>query len=68
MTTELMGVYGEPLATLVEGSGCWVSDVEGRRYLDLLAGIAVNSLGHFHPELTEALSRQLRVTSGEVVY
>jgi len=59
MTTELMGVYGEPLATLVEGSGCWVSDVEGRRYLDLLAGIAVNSLGHCHPELTEALSRQL---------
>src|SRR5438552_2896105 len=43
---------------LVRGEGCWVWDEDGRRYLDLVAGIAVNVLGHCHPAITEAITRQ----------
>src|SRR5665811_2596025 len=55
---SLMGVYGRPKAVLARGQGCYVWDVEGNRYLDLLAGIAVNALGHGHPAVVGALSRQ----------
>ena len=51
--------YGTPPITLVSGSGCWVRDDAGREYLDLLAGIAVNSLGHAHPALVSAVSAQI---------
>jgi acetylornithine aminotransferase len=61
----VMGTYGTPQRTLVRGSGCWVWDDEGRRYLDLLAGIAVNALGHGHPALVDAVTTQLR-TLGHV--
>ena len=47
-----------PLAVLTRGEGARVWDVEGREYLDFLAGIAVNSLGHAHPAFVEAVSRQ----------
>jgi acetylornithine/N-succinyldiaminopimelate aminotransferase len=40
------------------GKGAWLWDVEGKKYLDLLAGIAVNSIGHCHPELEKAISKQ----------
>jgi acetylornithine/N-succinyldiaminopimelate aminotransferase len=55
---SLAGVYGRPKAVLTRGEGCYVWDVEGNRYLDLLAGIAVNVLGHAHPAVVEAISRQ----------
>jgi acetylornithine/N-succinyldiaminopimelate aminotransferase len=48
-----------PLAELVRGEGCYVWDSEGTKYLDFLAGIAVNSLGHAHPVLVDAVSRQV---------
>ena len=48
-----------PSAELVRGEGCYVWDSEGKRYLDFLAGIAVNSLGHAHPALVDAVSRQI---------
>ena len=48
-----------PSAELVRGQGCYVWDSEGNKYLDFLAGIAVNSLGHAHPVLVEAVSRQI---------
>ncbi|WP_309620253.1 acetylornithine transaminase [Salinibacterium sp.] len=48
-----------PSVELVRGEGCYVWDSEGRKYLDFLAGIAVNSLGHAHPVLVEAVSRQI---------
>lgn len=48
-----------PSAELVRGQGCYVWDSDGRKYLDFLAGIAVNSLGHAHPVLVEAVSRQI---------
>ena len=56
--SSLIGVYGRPKAVLTRGQGCYVWDVDGNRYLDLLAGIAVNSLGHGHPAVVDALCRQ----------
>jgi len=54
----LMKNYGDRLATLVRGKGCWVWDETGRKYLDLLSGIAVNLLGHCHPAVVEAIRAQ----------
>ena len=55
---SLMGVFGAPGLVLERGEGAVVRDVEGREYLDLLAGIAVNVLGHAHPALVAAVSEQ----------
>jgi len=55
---SMMGVYGRPKAVLTRGEGCYVWDADGNRYLDLLAGIAVNALGHRHPAVVGALCRQ----------
>ncbi|CAM3660439.1 acetylornithine transaminase [Occultella aeris] len=55
----LMNTFGPPQRVLVRGEGCYVWDADGNRYLDLLAGIAVNALGHAHPTLTGAISAQL---------
>lgn len=49
-------MFGTPLATLVRGEGCYVWDDKGKKYLDLLAGIAVNALGHGHPAVTRAVA------------
>lgn len=56
---SLMDNYGTPPIALVRGSGARVWDAEGREYVDLLAGIAVNALGHAHPDVVEAVSSQL---------
>ncbi|GGU10481.1 acetylornithine transaminase [Actinomadura citrea] len=50
--------YGVPPVVLARGEGCRVWDTGGREYLDLIAGIAVSSLGHAHPALVEAVSSQ----------
>ena len=50
--------YGTPPITLVSGAGSWVTDDAGRRYLDLLGGIAVNVLGHAHPAVVAAVAAQ----------
>lgn len=55
----LMDTFGPPQRVLVRGDGAYVWDADGRRYLDLLGGIAVNALGHAHPTLTAAVSAQL---------
>lgn len=55
----LMDTFGPPQRVLVRGDGAYVWDADGVRYLDLLAGIAVNALGHAHPTLTAAISAQL---------
>lgn len=57
--SALMNVFGQPQRVLVKGEGAYVWDAEGRRYLDLLAGIAVNALGHAHPALVQAVTGQL---------
>ncbi|HEU5392914.1 MAG TPA: acetylornithine transaminase [Streptosporangiaceae bacterium] len=51
--------YGVPPVAIIRGQGCRVTDADGREYLDLIAGIAVSSLGHAHPALVEAVSRQV---------
>ncbi len=50
--------YGTPPVVVVRGQGSYVWDGDGRRYLDMVAGIAVNALGHAHPAIQEALARQ----------
>jgi acetylornithine/N-succinyldiaminopimelate aminotransferase len=52
--------YGVPPVALVRGDGCQVWDADGNQYTDLIAGIAVSALGHAHPALTEAVTRQVR--------
>jgi acetylornithine/N-succinyldiaminopimelate aminotransferase len=51
--------YATPPLVLVGGRGCRVTDIDGRSYLDLIAGIAVSSLGHDHPALVAAVSEQV---------
>jgi acetylornithine aminotransferase len=58
-THAVMDTFGAPQRVLVRGEGAYVWDADGTRYLDLLGGIAVNSLGHAHPTLTAAISAQL---------
>ncbi|TFD20250.1 acetylornithine transaminase [Cryobacterium sp. TMT2-10] len=55
----MMHTIAPPLAMLVRGEGCYVWDDEGTEYLDFLAGIAVNSLGHAHPDLVAAVTDQV---------
>ncbi len=58
-STKLMNNYGVPAISLVQGSGAIVHDDQGREYIDMLAGIAVNTLGHAHPAIVDAVSTQL---------
>ncbi len=53
-----MQTYGRYPAVMVEGKGCRLKDADGREYLDFLSGIAVCSLGHCYPPVTEAICRQ----------
>ena len=55
---SLIGVFGVPQLVLTRGDGCYVWDADGKRYLDLLGGIAVNTLGHNHPAVVGAVSKQ----------
>ncbi|WP_236783084.1 acetylornithine transaminase [Arthrobacter sp. QXT-31] len=64
-SSSLMGVFGTPQRVLVRGAGCLVWDADGKEYLDLLGGIAVNALGHAHPFVTSVISSQL-ATLGHV--
>ncbi|PZP29398.1 MAG: aspartate aminotransferase family protein [Roseateles depolymerans] len=57
--SHVMPTYGRLPVAFSHGQGAWVWDVEGRRYLDGLAGIAVNTLGHNHPRLVPALQDQV---------
>lgn len=62
---SLLGVFGAPQRVLVRGAGCHVWDADGNQYLDLLGGIAVNTLGHANPLLTSVITSQL-ATLGHV--
>jgi acetylornithine aminotransferase len=55
----MMHNYATPPVALARGEGCRVWDVEGRDYLDLLAGIAVSALGHAHPAVVDAVASQV---------
>jgi acetylornithine/N-succinyldiaminopimelate aminotransferase len=56
---HVMKTYGRLPVALSYGKGCWLWDTEGRKYLDGLGGIAVNTLGHAHPKLVPALTDQI---------
>jgi acetylornithine aminotransferase len=56
---HVMNTYGRLPFALSHGQGVWVWDTQGRRYLDMLGGIAVNTLGHGHPKLVPALQEQV---------
>ena len=56
---SFMPNYGTPNLMLDHGKGATVWDVDGKKYIDFLAGIAVNILGHAHPALTEAVTKQM---------
>lgn len=55
----MMNNYGTPALTLVQGDGAEVTDSDGNTYIDLLAGIAVNVLGHNHPAVVQAVTEQI---------
>jgi acetylornithine/N-succinyldiaminopimelate aminotransferase len=59
LESALLPTYPLPRVTLVEGDGVWLTDDEGRRYLDFAAGIAVVALGHRHPSVLAAAHGQL---------
>jgi acetylornithine/N-succinyldiaminopimelate aminotransferase len=61
----LMDNYGTPPLALARGAGAEVWDVDGRRYLDLVGGVAVNALGHAHPAVVRAVTEQIS-TLGQV--
>ncbi|MDR1432095.1 MAG: acetylornithine transaminase [Propionibacteriaceae bacterium] len=61
----MMNTFGAPQRVFVRGEGVYLWDAEDNKYLDLLAGIAVNVLGHAHPKVVEAVSAQL-ATLGHV--
>ena len=62
---SVMNTFGPPKRVFVRGEGCHVWDADGRRYLDLLSGLAVNGLGHAHPTVLAAITGQI-ATLGHV--
>jgi len=63
-TTPLMNTYAQQPVVFTHGDGAWLFDSDGKRYLDCLSGIAVNTLGHNHPVLVAALREQI----GKVIH
>ncbi|MEK6664232.1 MAG: acetylornithine transaminase [Pseudomonadota bacterium] len=58
--SHLMNTYARLPVAFVRGEGVWLWDAEGQRYLDGVAGVAVNTLGHAHPKLTQAICEQAK--------
>ena len=58
MIPSILPTYSRAPMQFVKGEGCWLIEADGRRFLDMGAGIAVNVLGHANPELTAALTKQ----------
>ncbi len=56
--SHLMNTYGRQPVTFEKGEGVWLFDAQGNQYLDALAGVAVNGLGHAHPKLVQAIAEQ----------
>ncbi len=59
-----MSTYSRQPIVLVSGEGCWVWDIEGKKYLDFITGIAVTNLGHRHPAIVKAIEEQ----SGRLIH
>ena len=56
----VMKTYNRYPVSFVKGEGCWLYDEEGKKYLDMLAGIAVCNLGHCHPKVSEQYASRQR--------
>jgi len=56
----MVPTYVRPPPMMMKGQGCYLWDMENRRYLDLTSGIAVNSLGHCDPEIAQIIAEQVR--------
>lgn len=56
--THVAKTYGRYPLVAASGQGCWLTDIEGNKYLDFLAGVAVNNLGHCHPKVVKAIKDQ----------
>jgi acetylornithine aminotransferase len=62
-SNALQNNYGSPTIALMKGKGIVVTDADGKQYLDFLGGIATNILGHAHPAIVKAVSKQVSVLS-----
>ena len=60
-STVMQNNYGAPALALVSGKGLLVKDADGRQYLDFLGGIATNALGHAHPAIVKAVTKQVNL-------
>jgi len=60
---NLMSNYAVPSITLIKGKGSIVFDADGKKYIDMLGGIATNILGHSHPAVVSAVNRQIKTLS-----
>jgi len=60
---SLQNNYGKPTITLVKGKGVLVTDADGKSYMDFLGGIATNILGHAHPAIVKAVTKQVSILS-----
>ena len=58
MMQHVMTTYGRQPIAFTHGEGSWLWDLEGKRYLDCVSGVAVNGLGHAHPRLVAAICAQ----------
>src|SRR5262245_66603498 len=58
-SASMMNNYGTPQLALVRGEGAVVWDEDGKSYVDMLSGLAVNALGHAHPAVVAAVTRQI---------
>lgn len=61
--SSLQNNYGRPAITLVKGKGILVADADGKSYMDFLGGIATNILGHAHPAIIKAITKQVSTLS-----
>ena len=64
----MQGNYGAPTITLKSGKGLVVTDTTGKKYLDFLGGIATNVLGHAHPVIVRAVSKQIATLVMSVIF
>jgi acetylornithine aminotransferase len=58
----MVKTYVRPPPMFVKGEGCYLWDVENRKYLDFTAGIAVNALGHCDPEMSKIIAQQVQIS------
>jgi len=61
--SSLLNNYGKPIITLVKGKGILVTDADGKTYMDFLGGIATSILGHAHPAIVKAVTKQMSILS-----